>query len=65
VQDFWFANFDIGNSQNVSILIDTGSPDLLLNPGFYEPTNNSVSTGRNFTISFLTTNPDGSGSETV
>lgn len=47
------------------MLIDTGSTDVYLNPGVYDPSENSVDTGTNFTITFATTNPDGSGTETV
>jgi pepsin A len=47
------------------MLIDTGSTDVYLNPGVYKPSKNSVDTHTNFTITFATTNPDGSGTETV
>lgn len=34
---YWFANFDVGDSKNVKLLVDTGSTDLLVNPGMYVP----------------------------
>jgi len=55
----------VGAAKELLILIDTGSCDLYLNPGFYEPSKNSVDEHDNFTITFATTNPDGSGSLTV
>ncbi|GFP58815.1 secreted aspartyl protease 1 [Trichoderma asperellum] len=60
-QGFWFSNFTIGGSPNLEILIDTGSSDAILNPGIYEPGPNSVNTNTPFSISYATTNPDGSG----
>ena len=64
-QGFWFTNFTVGASNELVLLIDTGSCDVYLNPGFYEPSKNSVNEHNNFTITFATTNPDGSGSLTV
>ncbi|KAL7939310.1 aspartic peptidase domain-containing protein [Trichoderma chlorosporum] len=60
-QGFWFSNFTIGGSPNLEILIDTGSSDAILNPGVYKPGTNSVNTKKSFSISYATTNPDGSG----
>jgi len=60
-QGFWFSNFTIGDSPNLEILIDTGSTDALLNPGIYKPGPNSINTNTTFNLTFLTTNPDGSG----
>ena len=34
---YWFANFTIGDAKDVYLLIDTGSTDLLMEPGVYEP----------------------------
>ena len=65
IQDFWFANFAIGAAKNLSILIDTGSQYLILNPGSYEPTRNSIATGRTFNITHKATTSYGSGKETV
>lgn len=64
-QGFWFTNFTVGASKDLVLLIDTGSCDVYLNPGIYEPGKNSVNEHDDFTITFATTNPDGSGSETV
>lgn len=47
------------------LLIDTGSTDVYLNPGVYEPGKNSKNLNDNFTVTFATINSDGSGTETV
>jgi cathepsin D len=62
---FWFTNFTVGAAKELILLIDTGSCDVYLNPGFYEPSEHSINENDNFTITFATTNPDGSGSLTV
>ncbi|TAQ83813.1 hypothetical protein B7494_g7863 [Chlorociboria aeruginascens] len=64
-QGFWFANFTVGAAEELILLIDTGSSDVYLNPGVYEPSVNSVPEDENFTITFATTNPDGSGTATI
>ena len=64
-QSFWFANFSIGASPSLEILIDTGSSDVYLNPGVYKAGPNSKNLNRDFSITFATTNSDGSGTETV
>jgi hypothetical protein len=30
---YWYGNFTVGESDNLGLLIDTGSSDLILNPG--------------------------------
>jgi len=32
---YWFGNFKVGDSGVLKLLIDTGSTDLLINPGVY------------------------------
>lgn len=65
VKGFWFANFTVGAGENLILLIDSGSTDVYLNPGIYTPSSTSQNLNENFTITFETTNPDGSGTETV
>lgn len=62
---FWFANFTVGASPSLSLLIDTGSADVYLNPGVYRPGSTAEDTGTPFSITFATTNSDGSGTETL
>ncbi|KAJ6160805.1 hypothetical protein N7470_004201 [Penicillium chermesinum] len=64
-QNFWFGHFTVGNSRNASILIDTGSSDLIFNPGsrYYKPGPHSKNLHHTFSIQYETTKPDGSGYE--
>lgn len=63
---FWFGLFDLGSSRNLSLLIDTGSQDLFLNPGHvYKPGPDAEALNSTFDYSFGTVEADGSGSETV
>ncbi|KAE9373114.1 acid protease [Stipitochalara longipes BDJ] len=64
-EGWWFANFTIGATSGLEILVDTGSSDVLLNPGKYKPSPASQTMNSNFTIEFGSTNPDGSGFENV
>ncbi|KAF4635739.1 hypothetical protein G7Y89_g2357 [Cudoniella acicularis] len=64
-QRFWFANFSVGNASNLSLLVDTGSSDLLLNVGKYTPSTSSQDLGHEFNLSFSTSNSDGTGSESM
>lgn len=32
---YWFGNFKVGDSGVLKLLVDTGSTDLLVNPGLY------------------------------
>lgn len=65
LQGFWFGQFDIGNSKNLSLLIDTGSSDIIVNSPYYHPGLQSVNLGKNFSSSYGTTESDGSGTGTV
>lgn len=64
---YWFGHFDVGNTKNAKLLIDTGSTDLILNPGLYKPSSHMTkfSGTTNFTISYEGVNRAGFGFETV
>lgn len=64
-QGFWFGHFSVGASPDLSILIDSGSSDAIINPGVYKPSKQAVDTRKTFRISYATTNPDGSGQLSV
>ena len=64
-QRFWFGNFDIGDSENLTLLIDTGSSDVIMNSGMYKPGPRAANIHKNFTITYGTTESDGSGTGTV
>ncbi|PYI09853.1 acid protease [Aspergillus sclerotiicarbonarius CBS 121057] len=62
---FWFGSFDVGNSKNLHMLIDTGSSDVIVNPGFYVPGSTSKTLNLTFDNAYGTTESDGSGTGTV
>jgi hypothetical protein len=55
----------VGASQKLSLQIDTGSSDLILSKGVYQPSGSAVETGGEFSIEYKTKNEDGSGADTV
>jgi pepsin A len=57
---FRFGSFDVGNSKNLTLLIDTGSSDVIVNPGLYKGGPHSVDTNSTFTNTYGTTESDGS-----
>ncbi|KAJ5123149.1 acid protease [Penicillium atrosanguineum] len=62
---FWFGSFDVGSSKNLTLLVDTGSADVIVNPGLYKKGSRAIDINENFTITYATTKSDGSGSGTV
>jgi hypothetical protein len=64
-QGFWFGQFKIGEGTNYTMLVDTGSGDLILNPGVYVPGSSSKSLNTTFANHYGTTNADGSGTGEV
>ncbi|KAJ5587197.1 acid protease [Penicillium hispanicum] len=62
---FWFGSFDVGNAKNLTLLVDTGSSDVVLNPGVYKKSAQGVNTHKNFSITYGSTESDGSGTLTV
>ncbi|KAJ5690419.1 acid protease [Penicillium macrosclerotiorum] len=61
---FWFGSFDVGDSKNLTLLIDTGSSDVIVNPGLYKKGPKGVDIDQTFTNSYGTTESDGSGTGT-
>jgi hypothetical protein len=53
------------NSKNLTLLIDTGSLDIIVNPGLYKRGAQSVDIHSTFTNTYGTTESDGSGTGTV
>jgi pepsin A len=64
-EGFWFGDFTIGGSSNLSMLIDTGFADVIVNPGHYKAGNYSKSFNEAFSNSYWTTSSDGTGTGTV
>lgn len=58
---FWFGSFDVGESKNLSLLIDTGSSDLIVNPGLYKPSSKSVNLNRSTELEYGTAQSNGCG----
>lgn len=63
---YWFGNFKVGDSGPLKLLLDTGSADLLVNPGLYKPSSNQKSYGNGkFSITYEGVNRQGFGFETI
>ncbi|KAM3074119.1 hypothetical protein ACMFMG_003059 [Clarireedia jacksonii] len=59
---FWFTNITVGFSTPANLLVDTGSADLVLNPGLYKPSIQSVNLNSTFEVTYGTTTGGGAGS---
>lgn len=60
-EGFWFGNFTAGDATDLSLLIDTGSSDVYVNPDLYKPSSESHVVNQTVSMSFITTEPDGCG----
>ncbi|KAK1254824.1 hypothetical protein MKX08_008819 [Trichoderma sp. CBMAI-0020] len=60
-EGFWFGNFTAGDATELSLLIDTGSSDVFVNPDLYKPSSESHTLNQTVSMSFITTKPDGCG----
>lgn len=58
---FWFGSFDVGLSKNLSLLIDTGSSDLAVNPDRYKSSSASVNLQRQGVLKYGTVFENGCG----
>lgn len=61
-EGFWFANFTVGTSKDLSLLVDTGSADVGLNTGNYKPSSHSINLNMIGQESYGTTQSNGCGS---
>jgi len=64
-EGFWFADFTVGSSRNLSLLVDTGSADVGLNTGNYKPSSHSINLNMIGQDSYGTTQSNGCGSGLV
>ncbi|KFY31701.1 hypothetical protein V493_00881 [Pseudogymnoascus sp. VKM F-4281 (FW-2241)] len=62
---FWYADFTVGGAYDLSLLIDTGSGDIVVNPGIYIPGKISENLNIAFENTYGTTSKDGTGSATI
>lgn len=60
-EGFWFGNFTAGDAADLSLLIDTGSSDVFVNPDLYKPSSESHTLNQTISMSFITTKPNGCG----
>jgi pepsin A len=64
-EGFWFADFTVGVSRNLSLLVDTGSADVGLNTGNYKPSRHSINLNMIGQDTYGTTQSNGCGSGLV
>ncbi|OLN85417.1 Gastricsin [Colletotrichum chlorophyti] len=62
---FWYGSFDVGLSTNLSLLIDTGSSDLAVNPDRYKPSSASVNLHQEGLLQYITVFENGCGSANI
>ena len=62
---FWFGNFTVGKATGLSLLIDTGSADVAVNPGKYKASSSSKALGRSGRLQYITTQENGCGAADV
>lgn len=62
---FWFADFTVGTSRNLSLLVDTGSADVGLNTGNYKPSSHGINLNMIGQDAYGTTQSNGCGSSLV
>lgn len=58
---FWYGSFDVGDSKNLSLLIDSASGAVIINPGAYKPSSKSVALNGTYFDDFGTWREDGCG----
>ena len=64
-EGFWFADFTVGASKNLSLLVDTGSADVGLNTGKYKPSKQAINLNMTGQDTYGTTQSNGCGSSLV
>lgn len=58
---FWYGSFDIEESKNLSLLLDTGSGDFAVNPDLYKPSSDSKNLNHTGQLEYTTLQKDGCG----
>lgn len=58
---FWYGTFSIGESKDLSLLIDTGSNDVAVNPGLYKPSSQSENLHQKGELQYATAQSNGCG----
>lgn len=64
-QGFWYGNFTVGLSPHLSLLIDTGSSDVAVNPGLYKASSTGENLHQTGKLQYETTQENGCGTADV
>lgn len=62
---YWYASFDIGDSKGLSMILDTGSDYVSVNPRLYKPGSASVDVGEEGVYTYSSMEENGCGSAAV
>ena len=62
---FWYGTFDVGEAKDLSLLIDTGSSDVAVNPDLYKPSPHSENLHEKGQLSYATAQENGCGKSHV
>lgn len=62
---YWYASFDIGDSKGLSLILDTGSDYVSVNPRLYKPSPASVDVGEEGVYTYSSMEENGCGSAAV
>ncbi|EMF11908.1 acid protease [Sphaerulina musiva SO2202] len=62
---YWYASFDIGDSKGLSLILDTGSDYVSVNPRLYKPGSASVDVGEEGVYTYSSMEENGCGSAAV
>lgn len=62
---FWYGLFTVGQTSNLSLLVDTGSGDVAINANIYQPTGKSENLHQSGSLLYLTTQANGCGSANI
>lgn len=62
---FWYGVFNVGEAHNLSLLIDTGSPDVAVNPGLYKPSRASRNLSEAGSLEYGTVEENGCGAANI
>lgn len=62
---YWYASFDIGDSKGLSMILDTGSDYVSVNPRLYKPGSASVDVGEEGVYTYSSMERNGCGSAAV
>ncbi|KAK0874054.1 hypothetical protein LTS02_000435 [Friedmanniomyces endolithicus] len=62
---FWYGSFNAGATRNLSLLIDTGSSDVSIDPDLYKPSPSSLDLHQDGVLGYSTVEEDGCGTANI